>query len=250
MVLAPRFITPPPIPLYTGDAALFDGTNDSTARGADWTNSADGKSGIVSFWFLHTAGSDPDEMWFIDSTSNRFFVQRLGTTGKFVIEGRNAAATTILKMTTNTGWTVDGLWHHYLASWDLANTTGWLYVDGANDLAAGGTFTNDSIDHTVTEHYICGPGGNLVNSAVFDMYLNIDTFLDLSVAANVQKFRSAAGKPVDLGADGSTPTGAQPTGFFHLDVGETAANWAVNAGDGGGMTVTGALATASTSPTD
>jgi hypothetical protein len=235
--------------LLTCDAALYDGTNDSVARGADWTNSADGKSGIISFWFLMTAGSDGEEMWPYDSTSNRMFIQRQ-TGNAFFVDGRNSSSSAILQMNSS-AYPVDGNWHHFIASWNLAGTEGWLYVDGSEDQQNGSpTFTDDNIDHTVSDHFIGGTGGHMMNMAMAEFYFNIDTYLDLSVAANIQKFRSAGGKPVNLGTDGSTPTGVIPTGYFHLDDGETANNFATNAGDGGGCTVTGALTTASSSPSD
>lgn len=56
-----------------------------------------------------------------------------------------------------------------------------------------------------------------------DYYLNYGETLDLDVQANREKFRSADGLPVDLGADGSTPTGNQPNWYFGRDM--TAVNW-------------------------
>ena len=59
------------------------------------------------------------------------------------------------------------------------------------------------------------------------------------------------GEAGDLGSDGSTPTGVAPIFFRHLSDGEAAANFAINRGTGGAdMTITGALTTAATSPTD
>ena len=247
--------------VFPCDAALYDGTNDSVSRGSvsggprDWTNSADSKVGIISFWFLMTAGSDGEEMWPYDSgtsgtgTANRVYVQRQ-TGNAFFVVGKNASGSSILEMNSS-AYAVDGNWHHFIASWNLAGTEGWLYVDGVEDQQDGSpTFTDDDMDHTVAEHWIGGPAGHAMNMAMAEYYFNIDTYLDLSVAANVLKFRSTAGKPVDLGADGSTPSGVIPTGYFHLDDGETANNFATNAGDGGGCTVAGALTTESSCPSD
>jgi hypothetical protein len=56
---------------------------------------------------------------------------------------------------------------------------------------------------------------------------------------------------VDVGADGSAPSGVAPAVYLHLADGETPAdNFATNAGSGGGMTVNGALAVAASSPSD
>lgn len=44
-----------------------------------------------------------------------------------------------------------------------------------------------------------------------------ETKIDLSSATNRQKFYSSSGYPVDLGSDGSNPTGSQPTIYFSGD---------------------------------
>lgn len=44
-----------------------------------------------------------------------------------------------------------------------------------------------------------------------------DSKIDLSSSTNRQKFYSATGYPVDLGSDGSTPTGSQPVVYFSGD---------------------------------
>jgi hypothetical protein len=65
--------------------------------------------------------------------------------------------------------------------------------------------------------------------------------------ATLAKFRDPiTGKPVDLGADGSTPTGLAPAIFFSGDETE----FATNKGTGGAFTLTGTLTNATTSPSD
>ena len=72
-----------------------------------------------------------------------------------------------------------------------------------------------------------------------------DSFIDFSNATNRQKFYSSGGDAVDLGSDGSTPTGSAPLVYLHLDSGETGNNFASNAGTGGDLSVTaGALTNA------
>jgi len=71
-------------------------------------------------------------------------------------------------------------------------------------------------------------------------------FVDLSIEANRRKFIDAIGKPVDLGVDGSTPTGTAPLIFLS----GTTIDWHTNKGSGGGFTEVGALTTATTSPSD
>jgi hypothetical protein len=56
------------------------------------------------------------------------------------------------------------------------------------------------------------------------------THLDFTVETNRRKFVGADGKPVNLGADGSTPTGVAPAIFFSGD----ASTFGTNRGTGGG----------------
>ena len=71
-------------------------------------------------------------------------------------------------------------------------------------------------------------------------------YLDISVENNRRKFIDADGFPVDLGSDGSTPTGIAAIMFFS---GATV-SWHTNDGSGGGFTENGALTDAATSPSD
>ncbi len=88
---------------------------------------------------------------------------------------------------------------------------------------------------------------NDANMDVAEVYLNLAESIDIDVSANVEKFRSSAGKPVDLGATGSTPTGTAPIIYLSGD----ATGFLTNKGTGGSFTVaTGSLSTAGTSPSD
>lgn len=68
--------------------------------------------------------------------------------------------------------------------------------------------------------------------------------------ATRRKFISAEGKPVNLGADGSTPTGTAPVVFFRRAPEAAASTFANNLGTGGAFTITGTLTNAGTSPSD
>jgi hypothetical protein len=63
-----------------------------------------------------------------------------------------------------------------------------------------------------------------------DPYIYWGTYLN--PATELSKFRNpSTGKPVDLGANGATPTGASPIGFFSGPV----ATWHQNKGIGGNI---------------
>ena len=70
------------------------------------------------------------------------------------------------------------------------------------------------------------------------------TFFDLSMSANRLKFIDVNGYPVNLGSDGSTPTGSQPILYLK----NPAASVGTNSGSGGNLTANGTFVAASTSP--
>ena len=231
---------------YTCDAADFDGANDYMSRGADLTGNANSKLGIVSFWIKMAA--DGSVLRIIDGQGTYNNVQRSAdnTMRLYFLNG----STTLARNTTSTFVIANG-WVHYMASWDLSGPTVHIYRNGVDDDAGGGTLLDNAIDYTRTDHYAgsASGGGSKWDGDIADLYYAPGQYLDLSNSANRDKFY-LAGKPVDLGADGSTPTGTAPLVFFHLDDGEAAANFATNRGTGGDYSITGTLATASTSPTD
>ena len=221
--------------------------------GAGLTGASDVKVGTVSFWFRLDAGDGTDMTILHAATTvagaaSRFRVRR---TSLDVIEvvGINAAASTILTLTSDTQYTASATWRHFLASWNLATAAGHLYVTDVEDLAAGATLTDDSIDYTVADWAIGGQasGGTLFNGCLAEFYFVLE-YIDLSVATNRAKFISTNDRPVSIGLTGSFPTGTAAIVYQHLDDGEAVANFAVNAGTGGDFTITGTLATGSTSP--
>lgn len=234
---------------YTANAAHFDGTNDYLNRGADLTGMADGKTGTVSMWMKFT--TDTVNVTLFRNDITRFLVDWLsadvGQDDKFRVFGRNTANTTILTMRSNTAYTSASGWLHVLSSWDLSTTTGLLYINDADDLAASPTLTDDSIDYTGADWGVGAnsTGTNKLDGDMADLWFD-DSFIDISVEANRRKFIDATGKPVSLGADGSTPTGSQPLVFLS---GPTV-DWHTNLGTGGGFTENGALTDGGSSPSD
>jgi len=235
--------------IFQCKAVTFDGTNDYMARGADLTGNADSKVGTISFWFRTAV--DGTNIVIHDTKTTTMFIRKL-TTNKFAISASNAALATILNMVSGNAFTTSATWHHLAASWNLATPVAHLYIDGASDEAAGSTETNDTIDYTRTDHFIGSADGfsSLYNGDLAELYINYAAYIDITQAANLQKLRSASGKPVDLGVDGSLPTGTAPIIYQSVRSGDAATVFAINKGSGGNFTITGALAIAATSPSD
>lgn len=234
------------------DSADFDGSADYMTRGAGLTGAADSKTGIISAW-VRLDGGDASIMHIISAVSGGtsfLFLKRSDNT--FAIGGDNTAGTEILLLVSGTAYTAGATWLHILASWDLANSKGFLYVNDASDLAGSPTLTNDTIDYTYANWGICGTTGGLLlfNSCVAEFYFAPGQYLDFSVVGNRRRFISANGKPVWLGADGAIPTGTAPLVYQRVADGAAVATFATNLGTGGDFSITGTLATGSTSPSD
>jgi hypothetical protein len=234
------------------DSAQFDGVNDYITRGASLNGAADSKSGILSLWIR------------FDVVSGRIFCSATtlgGSVVRFILEvagnstlslgAANSAGTNILQVNTVSTFSAGATWRHVLASWDLAAAATHLYINDVSDKNTT-TATNDTIDYTVADWAIGAAASGLLkmDGCLAEVYFAPGQFLDFSVEANRRKFISALGKPVYLGTDGSLPTGTTPLVYQRLADMEAIANFATNRGTGGDFTISGALTTGSTSPSD
>ena len=241
-----------PVSGFQVDAADFDGT-DGLSRAA-LSGASDGKQFVLSFWTkMESADTAAPGFWSWVQGLGSGSVLRTGTTKVITILWCQPGGATIgLAAVTATTLEDDGNWHHFIMSVDMADTgKRHIYIDGADASVTWTTYLDGNLDFTPTTTRVgtdFGGGGQL-DGGLAEVFFHT-TYLDLSVEANRELFRSSAGKPVDLGADGSTPLGVQPLVYLHLDVAEAAANFAVNAGSGGDYAITGTLTTYASSPSD
>ncbi|WP_341893740.1 LamG-like jellyroll fold domain-containing protein [Ferrovibrio terrae] len=242
-VVNPHILTP----AYIANAVNFDGTNDYMRRATDWTGGAlTGKVGTLSLWVNFKGGDGAaQKLWHQDggygymerTSANKFRIFMYETTG----------GTISLDMISTSSYTVASGWVHVAMAWDVAAGTTQMYINGASDRAGSPTALNNTLEYareTMSFGADQAGGGGKLNADIADFYFNTDAFIDLSVAANLQKFRSAAGKPVFLGLDGSAPTGAKPQICLTNPFG----TWHQNLSGYGDYTVTGALTAGSSSP--
>jgi hypothetical protein len=225
---------------YEAQGVTFDGTNDFIDHGT-LTGIADSKLFSGALWVRFNVATGPD---IIGRSEGNNWIVIYDADETIAIRGENAAGTKILDIATSA--ILDTDWHHVMWSVDLADTgKRHLYVDDASDLTVN-TYTDDTIDFTQAGHMIGrnAVGGNLLNGDLGDPWLAPDQYIDLSIEANRRKFIGPNGGAVDLGSDGSTPTGTAPIMFFS---GATV-DWHTNKGTGGGFTETGALTDAATNP--
>lgn len=235
------------------DAADFDGT-DSMNRVALGTSS---KTGIVSYWIkVDTITNDCYVLQGYLNGVNQFdvIVSDYTATGAFQAFLTTRDTTGILvEVFSSTTFGV-GAWHHVLIAWDTATATVEMYLDGLS-VKSSVTTANRVVGYSGFTNWWSGAdrgglGGSFVDGGVAELYFAPGQFLDITNSTNRDKFRSAAGKPVDLGATGSLPTGSAPLFYQHLSDGEAPANFATNRSGAGNFTISGTLTTYASSPSD
>lgn len=245
------------LPLVTCDAADFDGTNDYATRGAGLTGAADSKKLTFVTWLNSTAtGAEQrilvsaDPLGGINSVVN---IQK-NATNKLVVLGENAAASQILHISSAinipSGWTC------VLCSVDMADTgKRHIYFGDTSSLSAT-IYTDDTLDITSPDWIVGarGDGALKFTGGMAELMLWPGVYIDFSQTANRRKFVSSSGKPVDPSATGGAiATLGAPAIYFHLNDAETANNFVANddgGATGGAFTVTGALTTYASSPSD
>ena len=229
---------------YAADGINFDGTNDYLTRGADLTGNADSKLITGSLWFKRDATGN-QKFYTASGSLHRIHILS-GHTFEVRLEGVSSGE--IVTMDGLTGMSDTTAWHHFCFCVDTADINKMkFFFDDADDLDNGSkAVTDENIDFTLSSHAIGATtsGGSKWNGCLADVWLAFGQYLDISVTANRRKFIDASGNPVNLGSDGSTPTGTAPIMFFQ---GATA-SWHTNKGSGGGFTENGALTDCATDP--
>jgi hypothetical protein len=217
------------------------GMPDRMDRGANLNGVADSSQGTISFWIDPTAldfnaGDQPNLL-----ASNTFSIQALldqnGTLGLYTTDGAS-------EFYVNGSTDITGLtgFHHLLMWWDTnaapgSRTIG-IALDGISETITilSDTGSAFSAPHTAAADWsILGANNDM---AIAELWFDTVTETDDT------KFRTALGEPVDLGSDGSIPTGVAPAVYLSIRDAQAAAEFATSRGTGGDFTITGSLDTA------
>jgi len=235
-------------------AADFDGTNDWLRRNAGLTGATNDDQGILSIWFRVDGGDGASRTFLSSQGFQKQF--HLLATGFYNMRLLSTTAQVILfEENSNAIPSAGANWHHILIAWDMSVPTCQVYIDdvaGAIDDTCIDTV--NLVSNTDSDWFIGAnsSSGNLkFDGCMSEFYFNHQDTLDLSVEANRRKFNngsggSAGGKPVDLGSDGSTPTGNAAIIYMNGN----GASAGTNAGTGGNFSINGATADCSTSPSN
>lgn len=233
---------------FWGNKADFNGTNGSLSQVVALAGVSSGKAFSISFRLQpDTDGSSGATMIFALGKSGgvnpRLYIQR-GNTNNLNIIATDSSGVTILNASTSAGSIAQNTAYFVQISIDLANASNRsIYIDGASASVTWTTYSNSSISFSDANRPTIGAIYNSSDTMAqyFDGKLSelffTTEYIDFSQESNRLKFRDAFGNPVDLGSDGSKPTGTAPAIYMRFDP----SNFGKNSGTGGDFTVTGTI---------
>jgi hypothetical protein len=229
---------------YHATAVRFAPASNAYLDDLSLANVSNGPKGTLSIW-IHFNGSDGTQQ-FVAGVGGMYGLLRTAS-NQFRLNFVNCSNAAVVDMYTQGTYTMSSGWVHVLTSWDGTTANGQIYVNDVSDRAAAATLNNDNGCFTSPVWGIGGVVNNQLNADLGDFYVNLTTYVDLTVAANRRLFSDAAGKPVDLGPSCNLPTGSTPTACFTGPV----TMWNIDKGTAGGFSAGGGgLTAAQTSPSD
>lgn len=211
---APGLIDTIVYPLMSYGGLNFNGTTTYLDTNA-LTGIADGKKftwvGIRRF----ANAASANEVLFACTSSN-FRILR-GSTGNITVTAKNSAGTVILNQVT-TGLPCAAAGQYiFLISADMGTAGSYrIYINDLKPSVTSTTFTDDTIDFTVTEYAVGADqtGANFFAGDDYEVYFNTATNLDFDTVSVRRKFYDVNLVPVSLGSNGELPTGSRPTLFL------------------------------------
>mgnify|MGYP003627497901 CR=1 FL=1 len=189
---------------------------------------ADSPTLLMSLWFLRPTGAASFPI--LNAGGGGFLWDLIPATVGTLFTRLDNTNSDVYDSTNSTGLTIADTWVHALYAYNRSTGARQRYI---NDTDKGSDTSGPTgFDLKLTAAALQLPPTGDTTTGLSEVYISTD-FLDITVEANRRKFIDALGKPVSLGADGSTPTGTQPE-IFAAD-----GNIGNNLGSGGNATVTG-----------
>ena len=237
---------------YIPNAVYFDGATGLASNTVSGLTDSD--SFIASFWVKPTSeAADFDVIFSGDSgAASRFHIAldngASDTNDIWTIYavGYNSSGATVFEY-ESAELLPTGVWSHVVMSLDASASTIDVYIDDVFDNTVT-IFTpaNGDVDFDTTRYNVgeFADNSSRLSASLSDLWFESGIYFDLSDVNIRRQFIDANGFPVDLGSDGSRPTGSAPDLFLSGDT----ATWHTNDGTGGGFTETGALSDALTNP--
>ena len=207
-----------PAGAYSPSATLFESgeyMNDATLTTSGPSGS---KKLLISFGFevVDTWPSTGQLFDMRDSGGNQRVYCNFASSGRLWFLVKNSGGTTISQFITSTSeFSVNTF---YQVAFEIDTTTGTergtMIKNGeVVSLGTGPSIVADGEIPVITRLYVAGTSGLSEDVALAELYINLAESLDLTVEGNREKFY-ADGNFVDLGSDGSTPTGTAPLMYY------------------------------------
>lgn len=219
------------VPEAGNNGSLYDGVTDNGAYTSRPTGLDDGPAATMSIWlrcdtadltqFLHTITGAEGTLAILD-------------TGAGFVRWRDTAGTQVFGLTTFGTDLDDGAIHQIMIAADRTSGRRQIILDGVTVVNDTGYPTANDLQLFNTQFVIGAlttAGSGAFNGMISEFWYDDRPY---DIVANLSDWRTAAGNPADLGADGSGP-GAQPVMYF------PDGDPSDNKGTGGNATITGAL---------
>jgi hypothetical protein len=207
----------------------FDGNDDYMTISDGALGQDSGRTYTISFWYKRNGAVQSPKETIITSAGEGFYLTH-ETDDKIRFLAKNSQNQSFCESKpSGTITEADGL-VHFIMSTNFSDPTPALRVkmaiNGVLQTVTDGINPHDSPAKffgtgTVTFGALNGGGSQHISADIGQFYL-AEEYVDISVAENLAKFvtgTGAAARPVDLGVDGSTPTGNQPLIFLNNEFG-------------------------------
>lgn len=150
---------------------------------------------------------------YLFSTAGRTLTFERDASNNIVVTGRSTGnGSAIITLTSDTTYTDSDTWLGVLASWDIPNSKGYLYVNRSSDLGSSSFTSTVGIDLDVAGYYF-GGDPNYTNwvGDVHDFYF-WDDYIDISDSDEIVKLISSDGV-TDYANPGPTAGTPKPVGI-------------------------------------
>ena len=233
-------------PAYTAASATFTGNSRITFTGSTVAMSGAGTQFATSFWMRPSQVASTRQIVGARNAAGGA-LWRLEHSSEAPWLFTNSAVTVVVQGFSVGSILAAGNWYHVLFSFDTTSTSKrWLYVNGVDRIGGGGgwsTYVASSIPALDRDQFYIGNNDGPDSPYAGDMaelWVD-DTYIDWSDSTKRDKF-ALAGKPQDLGSNGSTPFGYAPDVYMRFLSGALAVNSGADAATG---TISGTIASGS-----
>lgn len=214
-----------------GGAYITDADSGVFVVAKGYEGPASSHGGVISFWFYCDENPATSTVYVWESskddntTYNRVTIDSAGTV-RWTMYADGSNSNVVYELVSNAGAITrpGSTWQHVAMSFWNAPTFEYahLYVDGVDALNTGASTlaydaTGMSWQYDRATFLGCRagiPGAAIPGSAFAHLIVKDQTYIDLSIPANLEMFRTSDGKPEDMGEDGSTAVGSKPLHYF------------------------------------